>query len=195
MIESTKKDIRAAMRTWRTTLDDAWLATASSAIGDRLVALDAYRSASTVCLFASLAHEVRLDGVLAECRRRRRRVLLPAYRAAERVYGFKEWVDGQPLRPGHWGVPEPEGDAFAELRGSTLMVVPGLAFDEAGARIGYGAGYYDRLLGLVGPGDVLTAVGVCFAAQVHAALPQEAWDRRVDFVVTERRIVDCRMVL
>jgi 5-formyltetrahydrofolate cyclo-ligase len=192
MIEQTKKEIRAAMLAWRKTLDDAWLAAASAALAQRLLALDAYRSATTVCLFASLAQEVRLEALLAECRQQGQRVLLPAFRAAERVYGFKEWLAGQPLQPGHWGVPEPDTDRFATLEGAVLMVVPGLAFDAAGGRIGYGAGYYDRLLKLACDGGTMTAAGVCFDEQVHASLPQEAWDRRMDFVVTERRTLDCR---
>jgi len=195
MTEQTKKQIREAMLAWRKGLDEAWLASASAAIAGRLIALDLYRSATTLCLFASLAHEVRLDGVLAECRRQGRRVLLPAFRAAERVYGFKEWEDGRPLRAGHWGVPEPDSERFATLEGAVFMVVPGLAFDAAGGRLGYGAGYYDRLLGLAGDGGAVTAVGVCFDEQVHAALPQEAWDRQMDFVVTEQRTLNCRVVV
>jgi len=192
MIDNTKKEIRAAMLAWRKGLDAAWLATASAAIAQRLIALEAYRSASTVCLFASLVQEVRLDAVLAECRRQGQRVLLPAYRADQRVYGFKEWVDGQSLRPGHWGVPEPDTDRFTTLEGTVLMVVPGLAFDEAGGRIGYGAGYYDRLLGFACGGGAVTAAGACLDAQVKDSLPQASWDRRMDFVVTERRTLDCR---
>lgn len=195
MSEHGKTEIRAAMRLWRASLDDAWLADASAAIAARLIGLDAYRSATTVCLFAALAQEVRLDGVLAECRRQGQRVLLPAYRAAERVYGFKEWADGRPLIPGHWGVPEADTDRFATLQGEVLMVVPGLAFDAAGGRIGYGAGYYDRLLGLASEGGKVTAAGVCFDEQVRADLPQDEWDRPVDFVVTERRALDCRQVV
>ncbi len=194
MTENAKTEIRAAMLAWRKGLDDARLASASAAIAQRLTALDAYRSATTVCLFATLAQEVRLEAVQAECRRQGQRVLLPAFRAAERVYGFKEWVAGQPLRPGHWGVPEPDTDRFATPEGSVLMVVPGLAFDGAGGRIGYGAGYYDRLLGLACDGGAVTAAGVCFDEQVHASLPQEAWDRRMDFVVTERRTLECRLM-
>lgn len=192
MTNNAKKEIRAAMLAWRKTLDDAWLETASAAIAERLLALDAYRAAATVCLFASLAQEVRLDGVLAECRRQGQRVMLPAYRTDERVYGFKEWEPGRALRPGHWGVPEPDTERFATLGGAVLMVVPGLAFDGVGGRIGYGAGYYDRLLGLACDEGSVTAAGVCCDVQVHDSLPQAAWDRRMDFVVTERRTLDCR---
>ncbi len=195
MIDNGKTEIRAAMLAWRKTLDEAWLASSSAAIAARLLALEAYRAAATVCLFAALAQEVRLDGVLAQCRQRGQRVLLPAFRAAERVYGFKEWEEGRPLARGHWGVPEPDTDRFATLQGEVLMVVPGLAFDTAGRRIGYGAGYYDRLLELAGDGAAVVSAGVCFDEQIRADLPQDEWDRTVDFVVTERRTLDCRQMV
>jgi len=192
MIGNTKTEIRTAMLERRQTLDEGWVASASAAIAGRLMTLAAYRSASTVCLFAALPREVRLESVAASCWRQGQRVLLPAYRGAGRGYGFKEWIDGQPLRPGHWGVLEPGTDGFATLGGAVLMVVPGVAFDAEGGRIGYGAGYYDRLLDMAGAGGRVTAAGVCFDFQVQPSLPQEAWDRRMDFVVTERRILESR---
>lgn len=191
-----KKAIRAAMRGQRRGLDAAWMASAGAAIAAHLTRLPAFQAAETVCLFASLDQEVPLDAVCAECREHGRRVLLPAFRPEERSYGFKAWRQDQPLQPGHWGVPEPAAADFETLCGTVFMVVPGLAFDASGGRIGYGAGYYDRLLQLsVAGGGSLTSAGVCFDFQVQPALPQEPWDRQVDFVVTERRAITCRRVM
>jgi len=81
-----------------------------------------------------------------------------------------------------WGIPEPVGP---ELDPTTidLVIVPGLAFDAQGHRIGYGAGYYDRFLPLLRPDA--TTIGVCFAAQLGADLPVEPHDVAVRSVVTE----------
>lgn len=191
-VKTTKKAIRAAMIAHRKTLEAAWIASASEAIVRRVAALDVYQASLTVCLFAPLADEVRIDGLRAGSLAAGRRLLLPAWRADERVYGFKEWAAETALRPGHWGVPEPDTGAFAELSGAVCMAVPGLAFDEDGGRIGYGGGHYDRLLRMPVRDGSVTAVGVCFDFQVQAALPRESWDRQVDFVVTDRRTIVCR---
>lgn len=190
-----KKAIRAAMQQQRRALDAAWIVSAGEAVAARLAALVAFQAAETVCLFASLALEVPLDAVCAECRRAGQRVLLPAYREEARTYGFKGWLPDQPLRPGHWGVPEPASEEFETLRGNVFIVVPGLAFDADGARIGYGGGYYDRLLQAQPDGGRLTSAGVCFDFQLQPSLPQEEWDRRVDFVVTERQMMKCRRMM
>ncbi len=191
MIDRGKSAIRGELLAWRKTLEDAWLTSASLAIAQRLLALEAYRTASTVCLFAALAQEVRLDRVLQNCRQSGRRILLPAYQPEQKIYGFKQWAGDQPLRVGHHGIPEPDTETFETLVGTVLMVVPGLAFDLAGGRIGYGKGYYDRLLGMECRDGGLTSVGVCFDVQVCPELKQDPWDRPVDWVVTEQRTIRC----
>jgi len=191
-VKTTKKAIRSAMIAQRKQRDPAWIAAASEAIAGQVAALGVYQASRTVCLFTPLADEVRIDGLRTGALAVGRRVLLPAWRADERAYGFKDWTAEMALRPGHWGVPEPDTDAFAELSGAVCMVVPGLAFDATGGRIGYGGGHYDRLLQLPVRNGPVAAVGVCFDFQVQEALPQGAWDRRVDYVVTERRTLVCR---
>lgn len=192
-VKTAKKAIRSAMIARRKAMDADWIVSASAAIVRRVAALDVYLASQAVCLFAALPGEVRLDGLRADSMAAGRRVLLPAWRADERAYGFKDWTAETALRSGHWGVPEPDSDTFAELGGSVCMMVPGLAFGADGGRIGYGGGHYDRLLGLPVRSGVVVAVGVGFDFQVQEGLPQEEWDRHVDIVVTERRTLVCRL--
>jgi len=188
-----KKAIRASLIARRQALDAAWIESASAAIVQRVAALGAYQASQTVCLFAALAGEVQLDWLRTSSLAARRRVLLPAWRADVRTYGFKEWAAHTALRSGHWEVPEPDGAVFAELCGEVCMVVPGLVFDMEGGRVGYGGGHYDRLLQMPVQNGAVAAVGVCFDFQVQeTCLPQESWDRSVHFVVTERRTIVCR---
>lgn len=95
------------------------------------------------------------------------------------------------LEAGRHGVPGPAGDlpqvSMAQI---DTILVPGLAFDSQGGRLGRGGGFYDRFLARVPPGALL--VGVCFEVQVLDRVPREAHDRPVHVVVTERRVIDAR---
>jgi 5-formyltetrahydrofolate cyclo-ligase len=72
------------------------------------------------------------------------------------------------------------------------LIVPLAAFDRAGHRIGYGAGYYDMTLRRLRAAKSVTAIGLAFAAQEIARVPATARDARLDLVLTEREVIDCR---
>jgi 5-formyltetrahydrofolate cyclo-ligase len=107
---------------------------------------------------------------------------------ARQVNSFEE------LEPGAWGIPEPRSTApgIPSLDAIDVMVIPGLAFDRKGGRLGYGSGFYDRFLrgydklGLPHP----YKLGVCFATQLLDELPMEQHDLRVDRIVTEEGVYD-----
>ncbi len=96
------------------------------------------------------------------------------------------------LVTGACGAREPVADAATRLApgDADMILVPGLAFDRAGRRLGRGGGYYDRLL--ADPALRARRVGVCFACQFVDAVPVEGHDARVDCVVTERGIFGCQ---
>jgi 5-formyltetrahydrofolate cyclo-ligase len=93
---------------------------------------------------------------------------------------------GEPLVASSFGVPEPTGAAI-DARGLPTVVVPGLAFDRDGRRLGYGVGYYDRFLADVGPDSLV--IGACLHPQLVDELPTAGHDVGVDLVVTDREIV------
>lgn len=97
---------------------------------------------------------------------------------------FRDWHPEAPMTAGRYGIQEPAAGR-AVLRPS-LLLVPLLAFDRSGHRLGYGAGYYDRTLDALRAGGAVTAVGVAFAAQEMAAVPVDGHDERLDWIVTER---------
>lgn len=185
-----KKALRVEMRAKRGGLDDRWIQAASDAVTAQLMKLEEYQAAAVVCLFMALADEVRLDGLCEECRRAGRRVLLPAYRAETGGYGFREWTPDGDLIHGHWGIREPAAGAWATVAETACILVPGLAFDPGGGRIGYGGGHYDRLLKAA---HGALPIGICFDFQVTNRVPQGVRDEKVDIVVTERRTMRCRL--
>jgi 5-formyltetrahydrofolate cyclo-ligase len=103
---------------------------------------------------------------------------------------MRAWSFGAPLVSGVWGIREPPADA-PELF-PDILIVPLLAFDRSGHRIGYGAGYYDMTISRLRAMKPVTAIGIAFAAQEIAAVPATPRDARLDIVVTERGAIDFR---
>jgi 5-formyltetrahydrofolate cyclo-ligase len=103
---------------------------------------------------------------------------------------MRAWSFGAPLVSGVWGIREPPADA-PELF-PDILIVPLLAFDRSGHRIGYGAGYYDLTVSRLRTMKPVMAIGIAFAAQEIAAVPATPRDARLDLVLTERGAIDFR---
>ncbi len=103
---------------------------------------------------------------------------------------MRAWGFGEPLDSGVWGIREPKVDA-AEVA-PDILLVPLLAFDRHGHRIGYGAGYYDMTIGKLRGMKPIVAVGIAYAAQEIGEVPIGPRDARLDLVLTEREIIDLR---
>jgi 5-formyltetrahydrofolate cyclo-ligase len=190
-MREAKRALRDALTGARDALDPGFRARASRAIASRIEALAAYREAHVVLL--TLPYRSEWDAML----------LVRAALAAGKVVGAPR-VDTtarmlQPLRiadaigdvePGYRGIPEPRADcAPVVLESVDWVLVPGIAFDEAGRRLGYGGGYYDRLLPLLPP--AAARVAGAFEAQIVAEVPAAAHDAAVDWIVTEERLIRC----
>jgi 5-formyltetrahydrofolate cyclo-ligase len=117
-------------------------------------------------------------------------VLLPRVDAAERQLRFCAVAHGAGLTPGAFGIPEPEttGDDLDAVA-LDVVIVPGLAFDGEGRRVGSGGGYYDAALGAVPAGQRPTLIGLAYDFQIVDRCPSEARDVPVDVVVTEARVL------
>jgi 5-formyltetrahydrofolate cyclo-ligase len=100
---------------------------------------------------------------------------------------MREWKFGDPLVAGVWGIREPNPQA-PEVA-PDILLVPFAAFDRAGYRIGYGAGYYDMTLAALRAKKKIVAVGLGFAAQEVEKVPVEAHDQKLDFILTEQGLV------
>jgi 5-formyltetrahydrofolate cyclo-ligase len=97
---------------------------------------------------------------------------------------------GQSLVAGVWGIREPGLEAPEVF--PDIVIAPLLAFDRRGYRIGYGAGYYDMTIAALRAQKSIVALGVAFAAQEIAEVPRTSRDARLDLVLTEREVIDCR---
>nr|WP_204115108.1 5-formyltetrahydrofolate cyclo-ligase [Shimia biformata] len=102
---------------------------------------------------------------------------------------FSRWEPDMTLRPGPFGAEVPEVDDFFEPE---ILIVPLVAFDARGGRLGYGGGFYDRTLEMLRAKRATLAIGFAFAAQEADALPLEPTDQPLDLIVTERGVRDLR---
>jgi 5-formyltetrahydrofolate cyclo-ligase len=103
---------------------------------------------------------------------------------------MRAWSVGEPLASGVWGIREPKPDAPEVF--PDVLIVPLLAFDRRGHRIGYGAGYFDMTITALRARKPVVAAGIAFAAQEIAEVPTTPRDARLDLVLTEREVIDWR---
>ena len=118
------------------------------------------------------------------------RLALPVVAGRGQPLIMRSWQWGEPLVPGVWGITEPPPTA-PELQ-PDILLVPLLAFDRNGHRIGYGAGYYDLTIAQLRAKKPIAAVGIAFAAQEIESVPRTAFDARLDLVLTENETIDLR---
>ncbi len=117
-------------------------------------------------------------------------LVLPAIAARGKPLHLRAWNAGDKLIAGQWGIREPGPDA-AELD-PDLMLIPLAVFDRSGGRIGYGAGHYDRTIAGVRTRKSVVTVGMAFALQEVSRVPILPHDERLDLVLTEKELIDCR---
>jgi 5-formyltetrahydrofolate cyclo-ligase len=111
------------------------------------------------------------------------RLALPKVMGRGKPLSLRAWSIGEPLIAGVWGIREP-GPEAPEVE-PDILLVPFAAFDRAGYRIGYGAGYYDMTLSALRAKKKTIAIGVGFALQEVEKVPVEAHDQRLDYILTE----------
>ena len=114
---------------------------------------------------------------------------LPVVIGADQPLLFRAWTPGETLAPGVWDIPIPPETAAEVL--PDVLLVPMLAFDRQGYRLGYGGGFYDRTLEKLRAFRRVWAVGVAYAAQEVEAVPRGDHDAPLDYVMTEQETFTC----
>lgn len=165
----------------------------SRAITHQLIALPAYREARTVLGYLNFGSELDTEAWARQVLADGKRLLLPRVNKASRQLDLYQVHDiEQDVAPGAFGIREPipaQCDKFDALARVDFVLLPGVAFTRNGARLGYGGGYYDKLLARL-PHRPALAAGT-FSIQLVNDLPQEATDQRVDWLVTENETIFC----
>jgi len=185
-----KTDLRRAAMALRGGLPPAERMAAAQAIAERGLPVDVMPGV-IVSGFSPLESEISPLPLLRRLADAGASLALPAVAGRGQPLVMRAWSFGAPLISGVWGIREPPADA-PELF-PDILIVPLLAFDRRGHRIGYGAGYYDMTIWRLRAMKPVTAIGIAFAAQEIAAVPATPRDARLDLVLTECGAIDCRV--
>jgi len=184
----TKEEIRRLIRDRRRRVEPERVEQESRIIERSVIALPEFEAASVVSCYAALPREIRTDIVMGRCWSDGKRVCVPAFQREADRYGLAVIRRGMPLVEGPAKVLEPAMREWVSVCDVDFFVVPGLAFDCSGGRLGYGGGNYDRLLASRRKCSSLT-VGLAFEFQVFDRIPVNESDVRLDVVITERRVM------
>lgn len=178
-----KKSIRGQILARRKQLSFETCLSRSLKIQQRLLETEEFAKACSLAIYSPILNEVSTEYVFRVAKRMGKKVAYP--RVREDRLEFVEVAECKDLRTGTFGVLEPVGSTLMPLSTIDLVVVPGVAFDMAGHRLGYGKGFYDRVLHECGQRGLL--IGLCFEFQTVSSLPVESHDIRMDMLITEDR--------
>ncbi len=187
--EQLKTALRRAALARRDALPPAERMAAGLAIAERGLAVEV-TPGTVVSGFSPLKSEISPLPLLRRLADAGASLALPVVIGRGQPLVMRAWSFGAPLVSGVWGIREPPADA-PELF-PDILIVPLLAFDRRGHRVGYGAGYYDMTIARLRAIKPVTAIGIAFAAQEIAAVPATPRDARLDLVLTERETIDFR---
>ncbi|QYY35143.1 5-formyltetrahydrofolate cyclo-ligase [Ruficoccus sp. ZRK36] len=179
-----KKRLRAEVRARRRAMSWQQVRDGSAAICERLNELQLWRDAGTVCVYLSLGNEV-ITHELVHDALGAKRILIPRSHEGGTMtwHQLYEW---EALEPGMYGILEPPPQSpEVDPPCPDLILVPGLAFDREGRRLGHGGGYYDRFLAHTGGAKVALA----YDWQVFDHIPHQGHDVHMDAIVTDQQVL------
>ena len=173
-----KRELRARIREQKRAMTDETINAKSAALGEKFRASALYRDAKTIYGYLPYNQEVRTVPMLAQAMQDGKRVAVPKVYGEEMRFIYIENFDG--IEKGYAGIPEPVADSPVADDPTALVLMPGLAFDPQGHRIGYGGGFYDRFLENEPKHPTLA---LCYDFQMLERLETEAHDIPVDCVL------------
>ena len=188
-VGAEKKEMRLQAQARRDALSRDARQEAADAIAQRPFPLK-IRAGTIVSGFMPMKSEINPLPLLRKLEEMGARIALPAVAGRGKPLIMRQWRVGEPLAAGVWGIREPKPEA--PQLDPDIVLVPLLAFDRAGYRIGYGGGYYDMTIASLRARQAVIAAGIAFAAQEVAKVPTTPLDARLDLVLTEREVIDLR---
>lgn len=188
-LEQVKARLREEALRRRSALSALEVREKSEQIARRAVVLREYEAAHTVMLYMPVRNEVDTRSIINHCYRNGKRVTLPRTLKASHMIIPVELTPDATLVRGEYGILEPPPSATViAVCEVDFVFVPGVLFSEHGVRLGYGGGYYDRLMSAQEYRAFSCAL--CFEIQLVKHIPHGQFDRLVDRIVTESRVID-----
>ncbi len=185
-----KRTLRSKIFQLRDALNSEQTREKSLKIADNLYKLPSYQQAGNVMFFLSFRSEVDTRPAVEKSMALGKRICIPKALPETRELVPSLLLDWeQDLALGAYDIPEPRPETLRPVEPGEidLLIVPGVAFDCNGNRLGYGGGYYDRFFPLLRPETPLVALA--FDLQIVPSVPVEEWDQTVHYIVTEKRVI------
>ena len=173
-----KKELRKQIRELKRAMSPAQIERASSRLGEQFAATELYQKAKTIYGYLPYNQEVRTVPMLQRALQDGKRVAVPKVYGDEMKFIYLD--DLAAVEKGYAGIPEPAADEPVADDKTALVLMPGLAFDPEGHRIGYGGGFYDKFLAAEPEHPTLA---LCYEFQMLPKLETEAFDMPVDCVL------------
>jgi 5-formyltetrahydrofolate cyclo-ligase len=188
---SDKKIIRRKILIKRDTLAEEVRKEKDAAIRQRLIRLPEFTDAKTILFYASFRSEVDTSEMIKISLSHGKQAVLPKVDKENKKLKLYEIKAMSELMQGYMGISEPSvsEEKLTGLDNIDLIIIPGAAFDVSGNRLGYGAGFYDRLLG--GMKNKIPIIAPAYEEQVVDDIPSEPHDVKVSKIVTDKRVIEC----
>ncbi|MFZ3091494.1 MAG: 5-formyltetrahydrofolate cyclo-ligase [Nitrospirota bacterium] len=189
-IKEKKKKLRKEIIARRDSLSDLERDAASKRIRESLFGLSEFKNAKSVHFFISFGSEVITTGMIRDAIKMGKKVVVPFIDRDKKMLRLSELRDfDKELESGYWGIQEPKKECMREvvIDDVELMVMPGVAFDGKGHRLGYGMAFYDKLI--AGRKVTMPLVAITFDMQVVDDVPVAGHDVLIDKIVTEKRVI------
>ena len=180
---NVKEEIRDQVKSRRRSLSEDEVAQFSQVIQNKALELPLLKHASIVGCYLSTPREVQTSLLIETLWSRRQRVCVPAYAPEEAGYQWCWYTSTTDLEAGLHGIPQPIDPVWLGDHSPEAILVPGLAYDTEGHRLGHGGGFFDRLLTT----SASTVIGLSFDTQLVQEVPIEDHDVHMDAILTEGR--------
>ena len=176
----TKDELRRKMKNLRREFlkkEDA-----SDIIQEKILSMEVFLKSSCVCIYSSAFGEVNTNRLIEKAVSMKKKILMPRSNEDNTLSLVR--YNGK-FREGLFGIKEPDSSDLADYAEPDLIIVPGLAFARDGHRLGFGKGYYDRLLEKSNG----YKIGICYSFQLMDKVPTESFDVPLDAIVTEKEVI------
>ncbi len=180
---NTKVELRKLFRSKRFAVNDTQNRAEKAMLN--LCSMRQFNSAREILLYSNVGSELSTSPLFTSKCMNEKKVLLPVTLDLTGEMGVGLWNDN--LTAGNYGIPEPLPLENYQIETIDIVIVPGIAFDESGGRIGQGKGYYDRFLSQT----KALRIGYCYEEQLTESVPMDEHDLYMDYIVTESRVIKC----
>lgn len=184
-----KKDLRNHLICLRKQKSKQFIFKKSEKISENLNRIEEFQNASHILFYVSFNGEVHTHTLIKKALSSNKKVYVPILETKNYTLTISKLHQFTDLIPGTYGILEPKKEKrnSIHLKQIETIIVPGVGFDHKGHRLGQGGGYYDWLLTRTNA----TSIGLAFEFQIKKTIPVEPHDQQVDFIVTEKRVINC----